>query len=171
MKRSEQRVFQVNIPSLKIGQHQFQYEITDEFFAQFEEGLVDRGNGGVKLDLKLSETMMILGFNLDLEVELICDRSLDTFRFPIKKKEELIVKFGETNEELSEDLVVIADNVQLFDVAPYIQEYIGLSIPMKKLHPRYDGQDTPPLIYQSEADEEGSGEVIDPRWEALKKLK
>jgi len=171
MKRSEQRVFQVNIPSLKIGHHQFQYEITDAFFTQFEDGLVDKGNGKVELDLKLSETMMVLDFNLDLEVELVCDRSLDAFYYPIKKKEELIVKFGETDEELSEDLIVISEGVQILDVAPYIQEYIGLSIPMKKLHPRYDGQDTPPLIYQSVEDEEESKETIDPRWEALKKLK
>lgn len=171
MKRSERRVFQVNIPSLKIGYHQFQYEITDEFFPQFEDRLVDKGNGKVELGLKLSETMMVLTFNLDLEVELICDRSLDSFQFPIKRQEELIVKFGEENEELSEDLIVISNNVQLFDVIPYIQEYIGLSIPMKKLHPRYDGQKSPTLIYQSEAEGTGSEEIIDPRWEALKKLK
>ena len=171
MKKSEQRVFQVNIPSLKIGQHQFQYEITDAFFEQFEDGLVDKGNSTCTLDLKLSETMMVLDFNLDLEVELICDRSLDTFLFPIGKKEELIVKFGEKDEELSEDLVVISDGTQILDVAPYIHEYIVLSIPMKKLHPRYDGQDTPPLVYQTEVDEEESNEKIDPRWEALKKLK
>jgi uncharacterized protein len=171
MKKSEQRTFQVNIPSLKIGQHQFQYEITNAFFDQFEESLVDKGKGMCTLNLKLTETMMVLDFDLDLEVELICDRSLDTFHYSIVKKEELIVKFGEQDEELSEDLVVIADNTQLLDVAPYINEYIGLLIPMKKLHPRYNGQDTPPLVYQTEVDEEESREEIDPRWEALKKLK
>ena len=171
MERSEQRVFQVNIPSLKIGHHQFHYEINDAFFEEFGNSLVDKGNGSVTLDLKLSETMMVLSFNLDLEVEFICDRSLDTFLFPIVKKEELIVKFGEKDEELSEDLVVISEGTQTFDVAPYIHEYVGLSIPMKKLHPRYEGQDTPPLVYQTEVDEEESLEKIDPRWEALKKLK
>ncbi len=170
MKRSEQRVLQVNIPSLKNGQHQFQFEINDAFFAQFEDSLVDKGKGEVNLDLKMSETMMVLDFDLDMEVELICDRSLDLFQFPIKKQEELIVKFGEEDEELSEDLIVIAEDTQMLDVAPYIHEYIGISIPMKKLHPRYDGQDTPPLVYQSEVDEEESTEVIDPRWDALKKL-
>ncbi|MCP4460328.1 MAG: DUF177 domain-containing protein [Cytophagales bacterium] len=171
MKRSEQRVFQVNIPSLKLGHHQFQYEINDEFFGQFENSLVDKGNGKVELNLKLSETMMVLDFNLDLKVELVCDRSLDTFSYPIKTQEELIVKFGEENEELSEELIVISEDTQLLDVAPYIQEYIGLSIPMKKLHPRYDGKETPPLIYQTEVNEEESKDEIDPRWEALKKLK
>ena len=171
MKRSEQRVFQVNIPSLEIGQHEFQYEITDAFFEQFGDSLVDKGNGICYLDLKMTETMMVLDFSLDLGVELICDRSLDTFQFPIKKKEELIIKFGEKNEELSEDLVVISEGTQTLDVAPYIHEYTSLSIPMKKLHPRYEGQDTPPLVYQTEVDKEESQEEIDPRWEVLKKLK
>lgn len=171
MNRSDQQVFRVNIPSLKIGHNRFRYEITDEFFSQFEERLVDKGGGTCKLDLKMSETMMVLGFDLDLEVELMCDRSLDSFSYPIKKQEELIVKFGEVDEELSEDLIVISDNTQILDIAPYIQEYISLSIPMKKLHPKYDEQEMPSLIYQTEVDEGGSTKVIDPRWEVLKKMK
>jgi uncharacterized metal-binding protein YceD (DUF177 family) len=41
---------------------------------------------------------------------------------------------------------------------------------MKKLHPRYDGQETPDLIYQTEVTEDESEEDIDPRWAELKKL-
>lgn len=170
MKTSEARDFLVNIPSLKNGQHEFQYEIKNSFFERFEGDLVEKGAGNCGLVLKKSETMMQLAFELDLQVELICDRSLEPFQFPIKEKHELIVKFGEQDEELSEDLIVINRDTQTFDVAPYLYEFIGLNIPMKKLHPKFEGQESPDLIYQSEADEEESEETIDPRWEALKKL-
>jgi uncharacterized protein len=114
--------------------------------------------------------MMTLTFDLNVGVELVCDRSLDTFIFPIEEKHELMVKFGEVDEELSDELLVISRETQTLDTAPYLYEFISLAIPMKKLHPRYEGQDTPELIYQTEVTEEESGEKIDPRWEALKKL-
>lgn len=166
----EARDFLVNIPSLKNGEHEFHFEIRKSFFEQFEGDLVENGKGSCHLFLKKSETMMQLSFELDVNVKLICDRSLELFDFPIKKKHNLIVKFGEQNEELSEELIVIEFETQTLDVAPIIYEFIGLDIPMKKLHPKYEGQDTPDLVYQTEIQEEEPSEEIDPRWEELKKL-
>ena len=160
----------MNIPSLKNGHHEFDFEIRDSFFESFEDSLVTKGNGHCRMDLKKTETMMTMDFEFDLGVELVCDRSLDTFTFPIKEKHELIVKFGEHDEELSEDLLVISRETQTFDTAPILYELINLAIPMKKLHPRYDGQESPDLIYQTEITEDEGEEEIDPRWAELKKL-
>lgn len=170
MKKSEARAYLVNIPSLKNGHHEFDFEINDAFFAWFEESLVEKGDGQCRMELKKTETMMTLVFELNAGVELICDRSLDPFIFPIKEKHELMVKFGEVDEVLSDVLLVISRDTQTLDMAPYLYEFISLAIPMKKLHPRYDGQDTPELIYQSEVTDEETNDTIDPRWEALKKL-
>ena len=170
MKSSEVRAYLVNIPSLKNGQHEFDFEINDGFFAHFEDSLVEKGKGHCRMELKKTDTMMTMDFEFDLSVELVCDRSLDIFHFPIEEKHELIVKFGEHDEELSEDLLVISRETQIFDTAPYLYEFINLAIPMKKLHPRYDGVETPDLIYQSEVTEDESEEEIDPRWAELKKL-
>ncbi len=170
MKTSEVRAYLVNIPSLKNGHHEFEFEINDGFFTRFEDSLVEKGSGQCHMELKKTETMMTLEFELNVGVELVCDRSLDTFIFPIKEKHELMVKFGEQDEELSDELLVLGRETQTFDTAPYLHEFICLAIPMKKLHPRYDGQETPELIYQTEVTEEETNETIDPRWEALKKL-
>ncbi len=163
------RDFLVNIPSLKNGLHEFHYDIKNSFFERFEGDLVEKGEGACDLVLKKTETMMHMTFKLDLEVELICDRSLEPFQFPIKKEQELIVKFGDHDEELSDDLVVIHREAQTFDVAPFLYEFVGLSIPMKRLHPKFENEDTPDLVYQSAVNEEKK--EIDPRWEALKKIK
>ena len=60
-------------------------------------------------------------------------------------------------------------------------EFIGLEIPMKKLHPRYSEEDDEEkdddvlLIYSSEekdqTEDQENEEMIDPRWASLKKLK
>lgn len=170
MKSSVARDFAVNIPSLKNGEHEFHFEINKGFFDQFEGDLVEDGNGTCKLGLKKTDNMMQLSFELQLSVKLTCDRSLEPFDFPIEKSHELIVKFGEEDEELSEDLIVINWNTQILDISPYLFEFIGLSIPMKKLHPKYEGQETPDLVYQSEIEADEHNEEIDPRWAALKKL-
>ena len=171
MTKRESRDFQLNIPSLKNGTHEFQFEINDAFFSHFEHSLVEKGTGKCLLSLKKSETMMVLNFEFDLSIELTCDRSLDLFDFPIAKEEKLIIKFGEESQEVNEDLVVLSYDEQILDLAPHILEFISLSIPMKKLHPRFEGEESPDLIYQTEGEEEESGDEIDPRWAALKDLK
>lgn len=171
MKKREARAYLVNLPGLKNGNHEFLYEIHDAFFEGQEGSLVEKGSGQCRMEMKKSDTMMQMAFELDLVVELICDRSLDPFDFPIKERHEMIVKFGESYEELSEDLLVISRDAQTFDVAPHLNEFIQLAIPMKKLHPRYADEESPDLVYQSGGDnEEEQDTPVDPRWEALKKL-
>jgi uncharacterized metal-binding protein YceD (DUF177 family) len=66
-------------------------------------------------------------------------------------------------------------------MAQHLFDYIGLAIPMKKLHPRFEVDEASVgdiLIYSTAQDdpsatEEGTGEdegPADPRWDILKKL-
>jgi uncharacterized protein len=170
MKPKELRAFQVNIASLKNGHHPFDFEIDDAFFEHFGADLVEKGRGTCHLDLKKSETMLVFDFDLDVTVELVCDRSLDPFDYRVQRKEEMVVKFGLEAGELSDDVIVMDRETSQLNVAEWLHEYIGLGIPMKKLHPRYEGQETPDLVYQT-GDAGDDGSETDPRWEALKKLK
>ncbi len=165
--------FQIDIISLKFTQHEFEFDIDNGLFERYEHSLVEKGSGKCKLILEKSETMLTLNFEIEASVELICDRSLDTFDYPISIKETLIMKFGEENHSLSEDVLVIRDDTPTISVDEYIYEYISLAVPLKKLHPRYEAyeEDQPDLIYISKEDDERQEEISDPRWDALKKLK
>ncbi|NJL14081.1 MAG: DUF177 domain-containing protein [Microscillaceae bacterium] len=76
---------------------------------------------------------------------------------------------------------MIARDKVMLDLSQYIYEYIGLAIPMKRLHPRYQeeaqaDEENETLVYQSGGEPEATTETAppaqaDPRWEALKKLK
>ena len=119
---------------------------------------------------------MTLNFQIDASVELICDRSLDNFDYPVKVDEKVIIKFGEDNYALSEDVIVIKQDTSSINVAEFVYEFITLAVPLKKLHPRYEDEfeedDEPEMIYTSQEDEEeDNSQEPDPRWEALKKLK
>lgn len=165
--------FQIDIFSLSNKLHEFEFEITDSLLQVYEQSLLEKGEGICKLSLLKSETMMTLHFNIDAKVELICDRSLDKFMYPIKVEEKIIIKFGEDNYSLSDDVLVIKSDTPGLNVSNFIYEFINLAVPMKKLHPRYEDEDEQPdIIYSSEEETENeSNESVDPRWEALKKLK
>lgn len=166
------REFQIDIFSLTHKLHEFEFEITDKLFTQYEESLLEKGEGVCKVTLQKSETMMALHFDIDAKVELTCDRSLDKFWQPVKLKEDLIIKFGDENYALSDDVLVIRNDTPSINVGEYIYEFISLAIPMKKLHPRYqDEEEQSDLIYSSGKDQKDKKGEIDPRWEALKRLK
>ncbi len=167
--------FRIDIFNLSLKQHEFEFEIDNKLFGFFENSIVEKGSGKCHLSLNKSATMMTLDFKIEVSVELICDRSLDSFDYPIDLEEQLIIKFGEENYTLSEDVIVIKNDTATLDVSEYIYEFISLAVPLKKLHPRFAEieDEQPDLIYTSheESEEEENKDTTDPRWEALKKLK
>lgn len=170
------RGFQIDIFSLSHKQHEFEFTIDDSLFSHYEHSIVEHGKGKCQLLLDKTETMMTLNMHIIGSVELICDRSLESFDYPIDLDEKVIIKFGEDNYSLSEDVMVIKLDTPSINVGEFIYEFITLAVPLKKLHPRFeddlDEDDQPAMIYTSQDDEdEDESQESDPRWEALKKLK
>ncbi len=120
--------------------------------------------------MRKSESLIEGEFKIELRVTLECDRSLEAFPFDINRQEQLIFKFGDEDAELDDNIVMIHRDTQRLDLAHYIYEFIHMSIPMKRLHPRF-GEDTDEdeLIYTSEKNDKVN--EVDPRWEQLKSLK
>ena len=165
------REYDIEIFRLSNKLHEFRYEFDDRFFENFDNSLISKGNGTVELAINKTTTLMELNFRLKGTIELICDRSLEPFDFEINSERDLIIKFGDVDEELSDEISMIHWDTQRINVAQYIYEFIGLEIPMKKLHPRFEDEgDQDEMIYQSEENKTNE-EDIDPRWEALKGLK
>jgi uncharacterized metal-binding protein YceD (DUF177 family) len=175
--------YDVEIQGLKLEKYVFEYESGSEFFEALEQDLIQSGHFKTILTLEKTSTMLILDFQIVGHVELICDRSLEDFKEPINIKERLIVKFGDHNEELSDEIVLLKHETPRLNVAQPIFDYMALSLPMKRLHPRFrtenDGDDDTEgvLVFSSgqepEQDDQPNIEkpAADPRWEALKKLK
>jgi uncharacterized protein len=175
------KAFKVNIIGLSNRIHAFQYEIDDEFFRQYgkDSGLVSEGTFHVDVELDKRETFIEARFKIKGKAKLICDRSLDPFEQPVEVTKKVVFKYGDTDEELSDEIIIIRRDTDSLELGQYIYEFISLQIPIKKLHPRY--QDEPDMEDQSEgkiiytsgnaSDEDNDGEDIDPRWEKLKKLK
>ncbi|AYQ35746.1 DUF177 domain-containing protein [Runella sp. SP2] len=173
--------YDIDIYGLKEKQYVYDFESRSEFFEELEQELIENGHFKTHLTLDKSATMLILNFHIVGNVELVCDRSLETFEEPLDIQERLILKYGDHNEQLSDEIELIRQDTVRINVASHIFEYIALALPMKKLHPRFrtdeeeledEDEIEGVLVYQTpeeETPEEPDEE--DPRWAALRKLK
>lgn len=176
MKKDHQ--YDLPIFRLALGQHQFDYELGPEFFELFQPSLVSEGRLHAHVNLDKTERLLTLDFHITGTVRLTCDRSLDEFDQPLDIDEQLLVRFGDEPKELDDNVLQITPDTQTLPLAQHLYDYIGLALPMKKLHPRFqneadDNPDAPTkLIFSTRAADEApdEDEPADPRWAALKNL-
>ena len=163
--------YKIEIFGLKNGTHDFEFSFDQALFEAFEHSLLRKGKGTCKVEMNKTDSMITLHFEVQGTLELECDRSLELFDHPIQTTKELIYKYGDEEQELSEDVYVITKGTQELNIASFLFEIIHLEIPMKKVHPKYqDSDESDEMIFSSEKEEQKEDRV-DPRWEALKKLK
>ncbi|MDB5020256.1 MAG: hypothetical protein JWQ28_1383 [Pedobacter sp.] len=171
--------FSIPFTGLKIGKHQFEFEVDNSFFDAFEYSLVKKGNLKASVELDKQETMLILQFHIEGTIELDCDKCLSFFNAPVNISERQIVKFAEDNLE-SDDLEIIILNKKEseIDISGMMYEFINVSVPYVKVcEENGEGsQCDKEMIAKLESltsanKEEEENTNDDPRWAALKKLK
>ncbi len=170
MKRSGKYV--INFGSLGDDVHEFEFNITDTFFAQYENSLAHRGAIDVLVTLDKKQNMLLLDFTMEGILTVQCDRCLEDIDLDISSFNELIVKLGEERGEESEDIIVLPAKEHELDVSQYIYEYINILVPLRNVHEEdEDGNSTcdPEAIkaiekYRIHEEEKPA----DPRWEGLK---
>ena len=177
----EQSRYNIDIYGLEDKSYEFDYELGSEFFEEMSQELIQNGDFRVHLILEKSSTMIQLRFSIQGSAELTCDRSLEVFDEPVDTEGKVILKFGDHEEEITEEISIINRNRTRINVASYIFELIALALPMKKIHPDLrehplgENDDSEKLVYSSEnresQDSEEENNRVDPRWEALNKLK
>jgi len=171
--------FSIPFTGLKIGKHQFDFEIDNSFFDAFEYSLVKKGKLKADIELDKQETMLILQIHIAGTIELDCDKCLAMFNAPVNVSERQIVKFAEDNLE-SDDLEIIILNKKesSIDVSGILYELVTVSVPYIKIcEQNGDGAQCDKemitrlesLTVESQQEEDKNTE--DPRWEALRKLK
>ena len=163
--------FDIHISKLTLGQYKYSYRIDDRFFELFEYSLVDHGILNVELTLDKKSTFIQLSFDIKGEIRLICDRSLDEFDYPVDSMNELILKFGDEDLVVSDEVEIIEQGTQAINVANYIYEFVTLEIPMKKLHPRFQNNAADSTIVYTTGDSDRKIIDTDPRWNELRKIK
>jgi uncharacterized metal-binding protein YceD (DUF177 family) len=104
------------------------------------------------------------------------EQIIELFNEEVLVSEKYIYKFGDRYEEISDEIEMIPYGADTINIAQHIYDFIGISLPMKKLHPRFRNDDIDEdglLVYTSEQEptKEQKEQEIDPRWASLGKLR
>jgi uncharacterized metal-binding protein YceD (DUF177 family) len=172
--------YDINLVGLKDKKHEYDFVLDNGFFELFEQNLVNGGQ--LTAHVEMDKSPLLLNFDISINgvVNLTCDRSLEEFDYQVEIHQNLLIKFGDEDLELDENVLQITHGAQKINMAQHLFDYIGLAIPMKKLHPRFvadEAEEGDILIYstaketgEAGTEEDGKEENNDPRWDILKNL-
>ncbi|MCH8557862.1 MAG: DUF177 domain-containing protein [Balneolia bacterium] len=140
--------------------------------------LGDIEHDGIDLKVQFTKILNTLQVRYDAKtnLQLTCDRSLEKFSYPVDVNYVILFK-PDVEDDESDNQAIRQLNVSsnIIDIEQEVRDSILLSIPIKKLHPRFirdDGTQTEYTETFGHSEEPNSDEAsTDPRWDALKQLK
>ena len=169
---------EIAFKGLKEGVHDFDFELDEKFFEKFENSEVKKGFVAAHVTLTKQSALLIFDLSVKGTVELICDRCLDVYNQKISNKSKLFVKYGQEDQELSDDVIVVSQDEYQINVSQYLYELVILGLPIKRVHPVNKAGESncdPEMIsklkeYLVEENDLTADEPVDERWNELKKL-
>ncbi len=162
--------YEIVFTGLKLGSHQFDYQIDETFFNEYLTEKISNASVNVQVLLDKKENMLELEFSAQGSMTFPCDRCLDDNDVAVAvDKEKIYIKFGDQPQELSEDLMVIRNEEHKINIADTMYELIMVSLPMQKKHD--DIHDCNQEVVNRINVDDTDTKQTDPRWAALNKLK
>ena len=165
--------FKIDLKALPQGVSTLEFKLADAYFKAIDAPDVQSGELLSSLSISRTDDFFELNFHTEGIVHIPCDICLDDMEQSIETDDRLVVRFGEDYSE-EDDLVIVAENEGILDVAWFIYEFIALNIPIKHVHA--PGKCNPAMIemlqeHSAARSGEEEEEIVDPRWAALLKLK
>jgi uncharacterized protein len=165
--------YNIAFKGLSQGKHIFDFEVDDKFFNEFDGSVVEEGKVNVRLTIEKQSSLMIFWFDIQGTVKVQCDRCLEMYDQNIKSQDRIFVKFGEKEFLDGDDVIWVSTNDYQLNVAQLIYEFIGLAIPIKKIHPEDEEGNSacdPEMIEKLRKYVITEDEVKTTVWNDLKKL-
>ena len=166
-------IHKIEFAGLKVGKHQFSFELNKEFFENFS--FFDFNNISLKVDVDLTKKSNLLELNFYAKgsVNVNCDMTNEPFNMPFDKEDFLVVKFGQEYNDEDNEILVLPFGEHKIILDQYLYELVILSLPSKRVHPGVEDGTLESEIIEilDELKPSGLGLETDPRWEKLKKIK
>ncbi len=169
--------YNIAFKGLKEGKHQFHYTLDADFFLNIEDSVIEGGQFEADVDLIKRSQMLQLDFKIDGNVHTTCDNCLGELTLPVSHENTIYIKFGIEYDEPSDEIIVLPHEEYEFNIAQLLYEFIVVSMPLRSVHEDQENCDQDMIQrlqsydHAEQASFEDENEAIDPRWEALRKLK
>lgn len=165
----------IQFGGLAVGVHEYEFEVNDKFFSKIENSEVKSGNIKISATLTKQNHLLQMQFNFYGTLKLDCDRCLKEFDFPIDGEESLVIKFGNPSES-NDEILVINEGDEQFEISHYLYEYIVLAIPARRVPCEIDSDkficDKETLGKLNSLISDDESEIKNnPLWDQLNKLK
>lgn len=181
MDKSFDKVYAIEVPKLREGLNELEFEIDNGFFGHFEYSLIKEGSVHIKAAITKYQTHLDAVFQLKGVIVLHCDRCLEPYRHSFESEKRIIFSFidgtEEDEDEPGEDVIMIAKDEPTILLGSEFYDFISLEAPLRKVPPPDVHLCAPEVLAllglnaKGEKLEESGKEDIDPRWAKLKKLK
>jgi uncharacterized metal-binding protein YceD (DUF177 family) len=155
--------FIISFRGLKLGTHEFEYDLNDTFFTLFEFSDYSGLQGKAVIKMLKSETVFDLDFTFSGSIVAPCDVTNEHFTQALTNSFVMQVKFGEEYNDENEELLILPHGDHSFNISQFLFELVVLSIPPKLTGPNA-GNGIEDFIKEEEE------KITDPRWDQLKNL-
>jgi uncharacterized metal-binding protein YceD (DUF177 family) len=132
------RAYEIAFVGLKPGIHEFNYELDDSFFVPY--GVQDFTNckATIKVQLEKQNSVMLLKFDVDGQIDVICDRCGNNLTLQLWDEFKVVVKMVDNPHQMNEneedpDIYYISKGEGYLYLADWMYEFINLSIPLQKM--------------------------------------
>ena len=129
------KAYTIQFVGLKLGKHNFDYQIDNTFFLDFDYDEFNDVDLEVELLFEKKTTLLELQFDDKGTINVNCDVTNEPYNQKIKDSFKLVVKFGEDLNNDNENILVVPHGEYEINVAQYIYELIVLAVPIKRIHP------------------------------------
>jgi uncharacterized metal-binding protein YceD (DUF177 family) len=168
--------YDIKFVGLKLGTHQFDYELDNEFFKLFEYSDFESSELKIQAALEKKNTLMELNLKLNGQVKVPCDLTNELFWMDISEELDLVIKFGDNFDDSKEDVLILPYQEFTFNVAQYLYEMAILAMPQKRVHPDAENgkigkeilEKLEELSPKETQDTQENNNETDPRWDKLK---
>ena len=135
---SGRREYEIAFVGLKPGEHEFNYEVDDKFFASYGNQEFKNCKANIRLLLEKNTSFMLLKFAVGGNAEVICDRCGNSLTMYLWDDFEILVKMADEADEMNKadedpDVFYIPRNESHLFVGDWIYEFVNLSIPTHRM--------------------------------------
>ena len=166
--------FKIDLIALTAEETPLEYELDDQFFAALDDTEIKSGSLHVSGSIRKASGFYELQLHIDGTVRIPCDRCLDMMDQPIEADLMATVKLG-TGSEDSDDIIWVDERDALLDIAWPIYESIALAVPILHVHQPGDCNvlmsEKLNKLSAARSSDADAQQTVDPRWQALAKLK
>ena len=162
--------YAIRLTGLKTGVYNYCFEVGDRFFDEFKNEEIEGGNVKYSVKMERLERMIVLNFSFEGTVTTTCDRCLGPMSVNVSGEEHLSVHFSDTEKSDDEQTVILPEDCNEVDLREWLYEFVAVMMPLQHTHE--EGECDPEMTkYLVDSDAEKAEGTIDPRWEALLKMK